>query len=136
MYGVRQLIRSSRSNRLLVLWIAYSLCVQAIMASVGLGMSAFAAPAPDGLVICSHASATTPAPAGERQNPSPTPCCPFCFVAAQSAGYIALDGKAPPVPVYAGLPIAPLPDRSGGAGFVPRFRRMVGAPRAPPAFSV
>ncbi len=106
------------------------------MASVGLGMFADATPGPDSFVICSHASAATPAPAGDRQNPRPGPCCPFCFVAAQSAGFIALGGKAPPVPVYAGLPITPVPDRIGDAGFVPQFRRTVGTPRAPPAFSV
>ena len=119
---------------MLSLWIAYSLAIQALMGSIGLGMSAFAAPGPDAVVICSHASAGTPP--GDRQNPGSAPFCPFCFVAAQSAGYIPLVAEAPAFPLYAGRPIAPVADRVGDVEFVPLFRRMVGAPRAPPAFSV
>jgi hypothetical protein len=134
MFRLRQFIRSRRSSRVLALWIAYSLAIQALMASVGLGMSAFAAPAPDVVVICSHGSAKTPA--DNRQNPCSAPFCPFCFVAAQSAGYLPLVAEAPAFPLYAGRPIALVTDRIGDPGFVPQFRRMVGAPRAPPAFAV
>lgn len=136
MFGLRQFIRSRRSSRLLALWIAYSLGIQAVMASVGLGMSAFAAPGPDDFVICSHASAGAPAPAGDRQTPSPGRPCPFCFVAAQSAGCIPLAAEAPAFPRRGGLPVASVSDRIGEGSFVPRFPRMVGAPRAPPTFSV
>jgi hypothetical protein len=130
----RQFIRSKCSSRLLVLWIAYSLAIQAIMASVGFGMSAFAATGPDAVVICSHAAAATPA-AG-RHNSSSAPSCPFCFVAAQSAGYIPLVVESPVLPVHGGLPIASVSDRVTNVAFVPQFRRMVGTPRAPPVFSV
>ncbi len=134
MFWLRRSIRSKRSSRLLALWIAYSLAIQALMASVGLGMSALAAPGPDVTVICGHASAGTPA--SDRQNPDSTPFCPFCFVAAQSAGYIPLVAAAPTFPLYAGEPIAPVADRISDVEFVPQFRRMAGTPRAPPAFSV
>lgn len=136
MFGLRQFVRSRRSSRLLVLWIAYSLAIQAIIASVGLGMSAFAATRPDGFVICGHASAGTPAPGGDPQNSGRMPPCPFCFVAVQSAGYVPLVAEAPALPIYAGLPIAPVLDGFGTAAFVPRLRHTVGAPRAPPTFSV
>jgi hypothetical protein len=136
MFGLRPFIRSGRCSRLLALWIAYSLGIQAIMASVGLGMSAFAAPGPGGFDICVHASAGTSPPAEDRQNPGPAPSCPFCFVAAQSAGYVPLVANAPAFPLYVGQPMATVLDRIGETAFVPHFRRMVGAPRAPPAFSV
>jgi hypothetical protein len=136
MFGLRRFIGSRRSSRLLALGIAYSLAIQAIMASVGLGMSGFAGLGPDGLVICSHAAAGGPAPAGDRRNPGSSPPCPFCYVAAQSAGHIALANQGPSIPIDAGLLWAPVSDRFGGKGFIPQFRRMVGAPRAPPAFSV
>jgi hypothetical protein len=137
MFGLRRFIRSRRSSPLLVLWIAYSLAIQTIMASVGLGMSAFAAPgSDDGLVNCGHASPGTPSPAGDQQNPARTPACPFCFVAAQSAGYVPLAAEAPALPPYAGLPNIAPPDRIGDTGFIPQVRRTVGAPRAPPTFSV
>jgi hypothetical protein len=134
MFRLRQFARSRSSSRVLALWIAYSLAIQALMANVGLGMSAFAAPGQDGVVICSHASAGTPP--GDQQNHRSAPVCPFCFVAAQSAGYIPLVADVPALPLRGGLPIALVSDRIADAGFVPQFRRMVGAPRAPPAFSV
>jgi hypothetical protein len=134
MFGLRQFFRSRRFSRLLALWIAYSLAIQALLASVGVGMSAFAAPRPDVVFICSHASAATPA--AYPQNRGSAPFCPFCFVAAQNACYIPLVAEAPALPLRGGLPIASVSDRIGDAGFVPQFRRMVGAPRAPPAFSV
>lgn len=136
MFGLRQFIRSGRFSRLLALWVAYSIAIQALMASVGLGMSAFAAPGLDGFAVCSHASAGVPAPAGGQQNPSPSPPCPFCYVAAQSAGHIALATPSSPVPVYAESVMAAVSDRAGEPTFIPHFRGMVGAPRAPPAFSV
>ncbi|MGH6670498.1 MAG: DUF2946 family protein [Xanthobacteraceae bacterium] len=134
MFRLRQFVRSRSSGRLLALWIAYSVAIQALMASVGLGMSAFAADGSVGFAICSHA-AGLPTPSG-HQNPKPSRHCPFCFVASQSAGYIPLVAEAPPLPVYAGRPIAPVMDRIGDKGHVAQFRRMTGAPRAPPVFSV
>jgi hypothetical protein len=137
MFWLRQFIRARRSSRVLALCIAYSLAIQALMASVGFGMSAFAADGSDGFAICSHSAAGVPAPGGDHhQNPNSSPACPFCFVTSQSTGYIPLVAEAPPLPVYAGRPIAPVADRIGEAGFVPQFRRMAGAPRAPPVFFI
>jgi hypothetical protein len=118
----------------LAVCIAYALAMQALMASVGLGMSAVAAPGQPGFVICHFAS--TPAPDRDRQRPNPEPQCPFCFVAAQSAGHVALVGEATALPAYTGLFVASLLNPIGAGIFVPQFRRTTGDPRAPPAFSV
>jgi hypothetical protein len=76
-------------------------------------------------------------PRGDRQNPGPRPECPFCFVAAQSAGHIATMHDGPAVPSYVGIPIpAGLLDHFATGLFIPQFRRMVGDPRAPPSVSV
>jgi hypothetical protein len=135
MFGLRQFIRSRWSSRFLALLIAYSLAIQALMASVGFGMSALAAPGPDSFVICSHASGGRPASADDRHKRNPPLPCPFCFVAAQSAGHFPLLSGTPAFPVYAGFLGAPVAHRVGEESFVPQFRRMVGTPRAPPAFS-
>lgn len=134
MIGLRRFIRSRLCSRVFAVWIAYSLAIQALMAGVGLGMSAFAAPRPDVAIVCSHASAETPS--GGRQNRDSAPFCPFCFVAAQSARYIPLVADAPALLRHGSLPIAVVADRIADAGFVPHFLRTVGAPRAPPAFSI
>jgi hypothetical protein len=134
MFRLRQFIRSRSSPRVLALWIAYSLAIQSLMASVGLGMSAYPAFGQGSVVICSHASEGSPAV--DPQNRRSAPTCPFCFVAAQSAGYIPLVADVPTLPLHGGLPIALVADRIGDVGFVPQFRRVAGAPRAPPAFSV
>ena len=118
----------------MAVYVAYSLAIQAMMASVGLGMSAAAAPDQASFVLCSFASHhAAPAP-GDRQ--TPTPQCPFCFVAAQSAGHVATAGEAPAFPAYAGSLIAAVSHRIGDGVFVPQFRHRHGEPRAPPALSV
>jgi hypothetical protein len=135
MFDLRHLRRSRRLGRVLAVCVAYALAVQAVLASVGTGMSAFAASDHGGLIICGQVSAPGPSPAGDRHRPNSAPSCPFCFVAAQSVGHAALTGAAPAAPAYAGLAIAAMPDRNGRSAFVPRFRRVAGDPRAPPAFS-
>jgi hypothetical protein len=107
------------------------------MASVGLGMSAGASP--DGFVLCSfasHQTANEPARDDGRQKPTPAPQCPFCFVAAQSAGHVAAIGEAPAFPAYAGLLGAVFLDSIGTGTFVFQLRHTNGEPRAPPTFSV
>ena len=119
--------------------VAYLLAIQGLMASVGLGMSPNAARDRSGLVLCSSAAnqtANAPAQKDDRQNPSPIPRCPFCFVAAQSAGYVATTGEVPSFPAYAGLPIVAVSHLLVDGTFVPQVRHRHGAPRAPPAFSV
>jgi hypothetical protein len=134
MFRLRQFIRAKSSSRVLATWIAYSLAIQALMASIGFGMSALAAPDLGGFVICSHASVGTPV--RDRQNPGSAPPCPFCFVAARSAGYLPLVVEAPAHQLHSGRPIASVADRFVDTGLVPQFRRVAGVPRAPPAFSV
>ena len=135
MFGLRRFIHGRRLSTLLAIGLAYAFAVQALMASVGLGMSAFAAPDRDGLVICSHIPAPPQLPGGEGQKPGSAPQCPFCFVAAHS-GNLGLAGETLALPTYAGLFFAVELDHSGEPGFIAQHRRTVGAPRAPPAFSV
>jgi hypothetical protein len=136
MLGLRTFIRRRRLSTLLAVCVAYSLAIQALIASVGLGMSAYAAPNQDGLVICSHLSAQAQLPGGKDQKPSRVPECPFCFVAAHSTGSFSLADNAPAFPAYAGVFVAVDLDHSGQTGFVAQYRRTTGAPRAPPTVSV
>ena len=142
MRRLRQFIWARSRGGLLAVSVAYSLAIQALMASVGLGMSAGATgAAPDraGFVLCSFASnqtANAPARDGDRQKPGPAPQCPFCFVASQSAAHVATVGEAPAFPAYAGLLSAAISDPVGDRAFVSQSRHRHGEPRAPPAFSV
>jgi hypothetical protein len=107
------------------------------MASVGLGMSAGGSP--DGFVLCSFASyqtANDPARDDGRRKPGPAPQCPFCFVAAQSAGHIATIGEAAAFPAYAGLLSVAILNPIGAGAFVFQLRHRHGEPRAPPTLSV
>jgi hypothetical protein len=136
---LRRFIRSRSSGGLLAVCVAYCLAIQALMASIGFGMSASVAPGGAGFVICSFAanpSARARATTGDRQN-HPRPECPFCFVAAQTAGHVATVGNAPVFPAYSGTLIAGMvSDHLADNRFVPQFRHRLGEPRAPPAFSV
>ena len=121
----------------LAVFVAYLLATHAMMASIGLGMSAGGSP--DGFVLCSPASHQTvnePARDDGRQKPIHAPQCPFCFVAAQSAGHIATIGEAPACPAYAGLLSTTILDPIGAGVFVFQLRHRQGEPRAPPTFSV
>jgi hypothetical protein len=121
------------------LCVAYSLAIQAVVASVGLGMSVAAASGHSDFVTCSF-SAGLNAHAGAHggsQKPAPRPECPFCFVAAQSTGDAVTVGETPAFPTYAGVQIAgELSGHAVNGKFVPQFRRTAGEPRAPPLFSV
>jgi hypothetical protein len=118
----------------LAVYIAYSLAIQTMMASVGFGMSASVPPDQIGFVLCSFASQQT-APAPGRQAPAPAPQCPFCFVAAQSAGLVATAGEPAAFSAYADVPIAAISYPIDDGTLVPQFRHRHGEPRAPPAFS-
>jgi hypothetical protein len=77
---------------LIAICVAYALAMQALMASVGLAMSAATTAGQTDFVICNIAAnlnAHAPATDGDRQKPSPQPQCPFCFIAAQSGGQVA-----------------------------------------------
>jgi len=134
MKRLRQFVRTESRGGLLALCLAYSLAIQAMMASIGLGMSAGAAPDEAGFVLCSFAShRSAPAP-NDRQTPAPQ--CPFCFVAAQSAGHFATTGEAPAFPAHAGSLIATISQPFGEGAFVAQLRHRQGEPRAPPPASV
>jgi hypothetical protein len=99
MNRLQQLVRSRSRGGLLAVCVAYSLVIQAVMASIGLGMSAGALLDRTGFVLCSFASDTNaPVQDSDRQKPNPAPRCPFCFIAAQSAGNVATVGKASAMP--------------------------------------
>jgi len=138
MRRLRQFVRLRSRGGFLAVFVAYALAVQAMMASVGLGMSAGASP--DGFVLCSfasHQTANEPARDGDRQKkPTHAPQCPFCFVAAQSVGHIATMGETPAFPAYAGLLSTAILDRFGTGAFIFQLHHRHGEPRAPPAFSV
>jgi hypothetical protein len=124
----------------LAICVAYLLAIHGFVATVGLGMSA-AADQPDwsGHVLCSlvfNKTANAPARENDGHKPSRAPQCPFCFVAAQSAGYIAIAGETPTFPSYASLSSTAISDPVGDGIFVPQLRHRHGEPRAPPTFSV
>jgi Protein of unknown function (DUF2946) len=137
MKRLRQLVRLRSRGGILAVLLAYLLAIEAMLASVGLGMSPGADHA--GLVVCSLGSnqtANMPARDGDRQKPNPEPQCPLCFIAAQSAGHVAIAGEGLAFPAYFGLLIAAISDPLGDAAFVTWFRHRHGEPRAPPVFSV
>jgi hypothetical protein len=137
MKRMRRFIRQRSAGGLLSAAMAYALAVQALLAAIGLGMSAAAASEPGDLVICSYDVALgTHGPASDDKSPSQRPQCPFCFVAAQTAGHVAAVGEVAAIPTYAGLQISATLDHQLGDGVVPQFRRAAGGPRAPPAISV
>ncbi len=106
------------------------------MASIGIGMSAFAMPESAGFVICSHSPTNGPAADRDRQKPGSAPECPFCFVAAQCAGHMAFVGETVAFPSYTAVLAAKIKDFISSGAFVPQFRRLAGGQRAPPDFSV
>lgn len=140
MRGMRKFIRGRRASALLAVYVAYMLAIEAVMASVGIGMSAGAAPNQTDFVICSLAAGPaphTPANSGDPQNRTPLPQCPFCLVAAQGAGHVATAGEPPAFRAYVASQVTGrLSDIYGDKVALPQPRRTVGDPRAPPAFSV
>jgi hypothetical protein len=121
----------------MAVYVAYSLAIQAVMASVGLAMSVGAASDQAGLVLCSFASSqTADALGGHQHKPAPAPQCPFCFVAGQSAGHVATAGEAPAFLAHAPILIAAISHTIGDATFAPQFHYRQGESRAPPASSV
>ena len=81
MLGMRTQIQTRCSGRLLTACLACLLAVQALIASVGLGMSAASPFGQPALDICSAAAADSANALAHHDNDKPQ--CPFCFVAAQ-----------------------------------------------------
>jgi hypothetical protein len=130
---LRHFVRTQWRGGVLAVYVAYSLAVQGLMASVGLGMAAGAAPGPEDFVLCGAASHQGE-PARDPQ--APAPHCPFCFVAAQSAGLVATAGVTPAFPAYASLSIGAVSPRRGDGTSLLQVRYTHGEPRAPPGVSV
>jgi Protein of unknown function (DUF2946) len=131
--------RSRRPRRSMAVLLAYALALQGLIASVGLGMSAASAADHIDLVLCSSVvhtgTAASPASGGRDKNDR-RPQCPFCFVAAQSAGFPATPGVATVVSIGAARNVSRLRYGIARTGIVASpLRRSNGNPRAPPRFS-
>jgi hypothetical protein len=139
MKRLRRFVRSSERGGLLAVYIAYSLALQPMMGSVGLGMSVGVAADQASHILCSSAAdqtANAPARERDRHKTNPVPQCPFCFIAAQSVGLVATTSEAPTFPAFAGSLIGAISERVGDRTFVRQLRHTNGEPRAPPAFPV
>jgi Protein of unknown function (DUF2946) len=140
MAGLRKLIWSRWSGRLLAVCLAYLLAVEALVASIGMGMSAAAAPGQPEFSICSSYADDDPVapPADNERNKSDHRSqCPFCFVAAQNAVHMATIGDGVDSPPYAELQVTRLHNSNYNGGIpLPAFYRTTGDPRGPPQFSV
>ncbi len=137
MKQLRQLIRPRRAGAAIALCVAYLLAVQSLMASVGLGMSMV--PGQTGFIICGFVPAAevrTPASGDHNQSQKSPAECPFCFIASQSVGHIAMTGQTPALPPYAGNLVAAVVGSTGNDAIILKFRRTAGEARAPPSFFV
>jgi len=140
MAGMRGLICTRWSGGLLAASVATLLAFQALIASVGLGMSAsslFGQPVFD---ICSGGAKTGQQEPGRNdgtdQSRHPPPC-PFCFVAAQCASHPAMAGDVKDIPAFSGRDLAAPPYVSINHRVVyGRPLRTTGNPRGPPSFPV
>ena len=118
--------------------VAYALAMQALLASVGFGMSAMVVSGQDGTVLCLHAPDSPSTTSHDNdKTPHPRPQCLFCFISAQSSCPTAAATSVPILPAYAGQPLAgQLAGDPGGHTYIPQFQRTLGDPRAPPRFSI
>jgi hypothetical protein len=136
MLGMRTLLRTRRSGCLLLAGIACVLAVQALLASVGLGMSTTSSFGQPVFEICG-AAATDSLGVPEPNKPRHQPQCPFCFIAAQSAAHPAMVPHAKAFPAFSVCDVAAPPFSDPSHHAVPgRLQRTTGDPRGPPSFSV
>ena len=140
MVGIRTLIRNRWSGGLLAACVAGLLAFQALVASVGLGMSTASPLGRPAFDICG-ALATNGLDASAHNNgtdPSGHPLqCPFCFVAAQCTAYPMMVGDARAFPAFAWRGVAAASYASVKQPAVHgRLHRTTGYPRGPPSFSV
>jgi hypothetical protein len=134
----RRIIGARRSSAVLALCISYALAIQAVLASVGLGMSVVA-PDPLGFSICSHVSGVddqSQAAGRHGQDRKSAPECPFCYVAAQSIGHFATATGALSLSAHPGLLVSIISSQIIADIVLPEFRGTDGEARAPPQFSV
>ena len=139
MAGMRALTRTRWSGGFLAAAAACLLVVQALIASVGLGMLSASPFGQPEFEICSAVAANSlDAPARSDKDPgSHRPQCPFCFVGAKCVGHPAAVGDAKAFPTFVGRGINALPYSGAKDGaFAYRLHRTTGDPRGPPSFSV
>jgi hypothetical protein len=140
MAGLRTLIRVRWSGRLLAVALAYLLAIEAVIASVGMGMSAVAAPGQPEFAICSSVAdhgLAGPSDSGNRNRSGHQSHCPFCFLAVQSAVHLATVFDGFTSPAYAELRVTGPRYGNYDGRFPPHtFYRTTGDPRGPPDFSV
>ena len=140
MVGIRRFIRARWLGRLLAVALAYLLAIEALIASVGMGMSAVAAPGQPEFVICSSVAGhalVAPSDSSDRSKSGHQSQCPFCFLAAQSAVNLATIGDGFASPAYAEIQLTSLRYCTySGEIPGPTFYRTTGDPRGPPHFSV
>ena len=140
MVGIRTLIRTRWSGSLLAACVACLLAFQALVASVGLGMSTASPLGQPAFDICG--ALTTNGPDASAHNngtdPSGHPLqCPYCFVAAQCTAHPTIVGDAKVFPAFAGRGVAAALYASVNHRAVyGRLHRTTGNPRGPPSFSV
>ena len=136
MAGMRALIRTRWSGGLLAASVACLLALQALIASIGLGMSAASPFRQPVFEVCSAMAADSlDGPVrNDADPPGHRPQCPFCFVAGQYTGHPAMNGDAKALPAFArrdvdAPPYAGAEDRA----FANRLHRTTGNPRDPPS---
>jgi hypothetical protein len=116
------------------------LVFQALIASVGLGMSAawpFGQPVFDICSVAATSGLDAPAHNNGTDPSSHPPQCPFCFVAAQCASHPAMAGDVKDFPAFAVHDVAAPPYASINPRVVhSRLLRATGDPRGPPSFPV
>lgn len=139
MAGLRRLIRVRWSGRFLAVGLVYLLASEALIASIGMGMSAVAAPGQPEFAICSSVaghSQVAPPDSSNRNKSGHQSQCPFCFLAAQSAVHLATISSGFACPAYAELQVTGLRYRTYNRLPAPTFYRTTGDPRGPPHFFV
>jgi hypothetical protein len=141
MAGIRTPILTRWSRGLIAACLACLLAFEALITSVGFGMSAaphFGQPLFDICRAAAAGSLATPAPNDDKGQPGhQPPQCPFCFVAAQSASHPAIIADAKSFPLFAVRDVAVLPHAHANHRPVHGpLHRTTGDPRGPPSFSV
>lgn len=137
MQHFRRFIDTRRSSIALALYLSYALAIQAVLGSVGLGMSAGFGSTE--FSICNHVlggDERSPATGGDGQNQNSVPACPFCFLAAQWTATAATTADAPVLPAYPRWFIVAIPSWIDAAAHLPEDRHSSSEARAPPQFSI
>jgi hypothetical protein len=124
----------------LAVGLVYLIAAEALIASVGMGMSAIAPPGQAEFAICSSVAdhgPVAPSDSRDRNKSSHQSQCPFCFLAAQSAVHPATFGDGLASPAYGEFQVTGLRYCiHNGEILGPAFYRTTGDPRGPPQFSV